>query len=469
MKHLIITFFAVLLTAANVMATQPSPMPDQIHLTWTGDPATTVTIQWRTDMSISDSTVNYGTTSTYGMSGQGIAFQLSGTTVTDTSYTQVVMHHVVELQGLSPLTTYHYQAGGGGQFSRDYYFTTGPVTGFTDSTFNFIVCGDTRGNSLGAFAGINPSLSSFASALSNRHPSFIIFTGDATEGGHIDEWDDWFQAMSSISPYVVIMPVDGNHESNSTVFYAQFAVPFANGKTWQNLSTKGFYYSFNYGNAHFTIADDETAFGVPVETDEVTWLTTDLQSTQATNAEWKFVSNHMPEFAAGAYGSNSVLDQYWVPVFVNNNVDMVFNGHCHFYERTFPLDQSGNQVLQNAGVTYVVAGSIGAPLYDITQAPFIAYEEKTYNYADVHIAGNTISMDAYRLSDTPSNNYNTLMDSLSYTKLTPSSGTGSAGCSCNTTGNSNAYPFDAFVVVVMLGAGLLVFKKLLGYPHMKKN
>jgi Purple acid Phosphatase, N-terminal domain/Calcineurin-like phosphoesterase len=465
MKHLIATVFAVLLTAVNAMATQPSPAPDQIHLTWTGDPATTVTIQWRTDLSISDSTVNYGTTSAYGMSATGIAFQLSGTTVTDSSYTQVVMHHVVELQGLSPSTVYHYQAGGDGQLSADYYFTTGPVTGFTDSTFDFIVCGDTRGNSLGSFAGINPSLSTFAGALMNRHPSFIIFTGDATETGNIDEWDDWFNAMSSVSPYVVLMPVDGNHESNSDIFYAQFAVPFANGKTWQDLSTKGFYYSFDYGNSHVTIADDQSAFGVPVKADELTWLNTDLQSTKA---EWKFVSNHMPEFAAGAYGSNSLLDQYWVPVFVDDNVDMVFNGHCHFYERTSPLDKTGNPVLQNSGVTYVVAGSIGAPLYDIEPASFIVTEEKTYNYSVVHVAGKTLSMDAYRLSDVPSNDYDTLIESIpAYTKSSPTTGSSSSGCSCSTTGNNNAYPFDAFVVIVMLGAGLLVFKKLAGYPHTK--
>jgi len=451
MKYLIFFSLVVLLWTGNAMAIQPSPVPDQIHLTWTGDPATTVTIQWRTDLSVQESTVNYGTTTAYTMSATGTSFTVYGTTATNTSYVQVVEHHVVELQGLSPLTTYHYQVGGGGQFSQDYYFTTGPATGKTNASFDFIVCGDSRGNSLGTNAGINPSLSTFAQTLFSQHPAFVIFTGDACSTGKIDEWDDWFYAMSSIAPYVVIMPVDGNHEEYAPDFYSQFALPLAQGRAFTELTAdKGVYYSFNYGNAHFVILDDQSLFGVPVQTTELNWLKADLQTT---NTVWRFVANHEPEFCdGGPHESNTLLQQYWVPVFVSNHVDMVFNGHNHYYERTYPLDETGNPVPQGSGVTYIIAGSIGAPLYDVATASFLAYEEKTYNYALIHVAGNTISMDAYRLSDVPSTNYNTIMDSIAYTKASVS-GSGSSGCSCNTSGNNTSSPFDTLFIIVILVVG----------------
>ncbi len=464
MRHLIITTLVVLLTAVNAMASQPSPSPDQIHLTWTGDPATTVTIQWRTDLSVTDSMVDYGPTDAYGSSAAGVSFTLAGKTVTNNSYTEEVMHHVVALQGLSPSTTYHYQAGGGGRMSADYYFTTAPVTGAAGADFTFAVFGDSRGLT----SGVNPSLSTFVRTIANRHPAFVIFTGDATFAGLIDEWDDWFTAMSSISPYIAIMPVDGNHEEMGAggtipVFYGEFAVPFANGRTWQdpwqNWSTKGFYYSFDYGNAHFTVADDEYIFGAPVQTDEVTWLNTDLQSPRAAQAKWRFVANHMPEFAGGSYGSDPILDQYWVPVFVNDNVNMVFNGHTHFYERTFPLDKSGNPVQQNAGVTYVIAGSIGADLYTPESRPFIAAGEETYNYTITNVAGDTITMNAYRVNDQGLPNYDTLIETLSYTNASSSGTSSSSGCACNTT-DKDVDPFDTAVFIIMVVAVMALLRRI---------
>jgi len=465
MKHIFFGMMAILLIATNAMATQPLPTPDQIHLTWTGDPATTVTIQWRTDLSQTGSVVNYGLTkNNYTMNTSGTSFILSGQTITDPSYKQVVMLHRVTLQGLSPSTTYHYQVGSNSFVSQDYYFTTAPKTG-SNTPFNFIAVGDDRGNSLGTSAGINPSLSTFAATLLTKHPAFILYNGDLTSQGHIDEMDDWFRAMSVISPYVVVMPANGNHEFYSPAFYMQFDVPLANGRSDQQLAIqKGFYYSFNYGNAHFTVLDDQYLFfGVPVQTTERTWLKQDLQTN---HSEWKFVSHHEAEFAAGGHDGNTVLQQYWVPLYYDYDVDMSFTAHDHFYERTYPLDKNGvpvNGAPTPGTITYIVAGSIGAPLYDVEKASFIAYEEKTYNYVVVHVAGDTLSMDAYRLNETTQATYDTLMDSIpAYTKIPPVSA--SAGCGCSMAGDKGNSGFDILAVLMLLTAGLFIFKS---YYHKK--
>ncbi len=82
---------------------------------------TSVTITWRTDKK-ADSSINYGTTTAYGL--------VSGTT-------GFVLVHTVTLTGLKPQTTYHYQvvstdAFHGAGKSPDNVFTTPPETGVNE-------------------------------------------------------------------------------------------------------------------------------------------------------------------------------------------------------------------------------------------------------------------------------------------------------------------------------------------------
>ncbi len=79
--------------------------------------------------------------------------------------------------------------------------------------------------------------------------------------------------------------------------------------------------------------------------------------------------------------------QHLVPVFEAFGVDIVFAGHAHSYERTFPIRQeqpvSGNQETSYEdpdSPIYVVTGGGGAPLGEIGPSPFNAQA-----FSDCHI------------------------------------------------------------------------------------
>jgi len=59
----------------------------------------------------------------------------------------------------------------------------------------------------------------------------------------------------------------------------------------------------------------------------------------------------------------------WGIAFEFFNVDIVFNGHDHCYERG-----------KVGSVNYIVTGGGGAPPYDVGKSWWTIYSEKTYHY-----------------------------------------------------------------------------------------
>lgn len=66
----------------------------------------------------------------------------------------------------------------------------------------------------------------------------------------------------------------------------------------------------------------------------------------------RIVAFHQPAFTAGAHAPGRVQQRLWVPEFRRGGVALVLQGHNHSYER-----------LVVGGITYVVTGGGGAPVY----------------------------------------------------------------------------------------------------------
>ena len=80
---------------------------------------------------------------------------------------------------------------------------------------------------------------------------------------------------------------------------------------------------------------------------QLAWLETELK---ASKAEWKLMYFHHPLFSSGdAHGSSVDLRKVLEPIFLRYDVQAVFSGHDHFYERIKP----------QKGIYYFVAGSGG--------------------------------------------------------------------------------------------------------------
>jgi predicted phosphodiesterase len=93
-------------------------------------------------------------------------------------------------------------------------------------------------------------------------------------------------------------------------------------------------FSFNYGNAHYTFLDADTY--VDWTDKELTgWVTKDLAD--AKNAVWRFVVYHHPGFNSSREHFEQQQMRLLSPIFEAGKVDIVFNGHVHNYQRSFPM------------------------------------------------------------------------------------------------------------------------------------
>jgi hypothetical protein len=142
------------------------------------------------------------------------------------------------------------------------------------------------------------------------------------------------------------------------------------------------YYSFDWGNAHFTALDINDG---PSQA-QLAWLQSDLA---ATHQRWKFVFYHQAIYSSGPHGYEPYIigkRAVLAPIFEAHHVDVVFNGHDHDYERT----QSIN------GVVYIVSGGGGASLYNVNPQSFSAYAESTYHAVLVDVNGCALNLQAVK-------------------------------------------------------------------------
>jgi predicted phosphodiesterase len=93
-------------------------------------------------------------------------------------------------------------------------------------------------------------------------------------------------------------------------------------------------YSFNTGNAHWLVLDSNPYVDW---TDKALkeWVTNDLKS--AGGSTWRFVLFHHPGFNSSREHYEQQQMRLLSPLFEQGNVDIVFAGHVHNYQRTLPL------------------------------------------------------------------------------------------------------------------------------------
>jgi len=93
-------------------------------------------------------------------------------------------------------------------------------------------------------------------------------------------------------------------------------------------------FSFDYGNAHWTILDSNEY--VDWTNRELrAWVERDLAA--ARDATWRFVAFHHPGFNSSKAHFDAQQMRLLADVFEAGRVNLVFSGHVHNYQRTFPL------------------------------------------------------------------------------------------------------------------------------------
>ena len=282
------------------------------------------------------------------------------------------------MTSLQPNTRYEYSIPGLGEAGKGSFKT--PPEG--SEPFQFVAYGDNRTRH-----DVHRRL--VAQVLRHGIPDFIIQSGDMVENGNdISQWPVFFDIEKDLLRQTSFFPALGNHERHSQYFESIFhdGTP---------------YYSFDWGNSHFTVLDTNIENAAPYErgrsvywNEEVRWFEEDLNQHQ--KADYRFVLGHHPPFTAvgSRQGSNGHVTAL-TPMFEKYRVSAAFFGHDHNYQH-----------YAKNGIHYVITGGGGAPLYDVSKPPqgITVKVDKIENFVSVSVNGKTahftaISIDGTTLDD----------------------------------------------------------------------
>ncbi|MEZ4265570.1 MAG: metallophosphoesterase family protein [Myxococcota bacterium] len=390
--------------------TEPNRTVRNMHMTWQRDPATTMTLQWATnDIDLTTyvprvwavpTAMVTGTAeapimpwaSRFVTEGEGKIYReaLAGFETGEIDF----VIWTVELTGLVPDTEYTYRVGTWEEFdaktgefkSPDLTDARTFKTGITKGErkpFEMVMAGDSRGGMEEIRANIHH--------INDNDARLWVFNGDMTNGGAQVEWDDWQDAMSPVLTSRVLMPVHGNHEIFANIFYEQYALPQEPGLP-EDLVEHA--WSLDFANVHLVGLDSNVEARIK---DQIDWLDADLAAARKDpDIDWIFVMMHHGVYSASNHGSTMTVQEHWVPIFERHNVDLVFSGHDHNYERTHPL--RGDKVVEpKDGIVYVVAGGFFSPGYGNGNEWWTATSTHgdVRNYVRVGVAEKTVKVTAY--------------------------------------------------------------------------
>ncbi len=183
--------------------------------------------------------------------------------------------------------------------------------------------------------------------------AFTLNTGDIVDnGGDEKQWADMMANTAEYTSHNVVVPVSGNHDywtgvtgGKTECIYSHYNIDIPND---QDVAS-GIYYSFDYGDVHFTILNTGDAGGLGgISNAQLEWLKKDLA---ATKQKWKIVALHNPLYSPGKYGTDAnhnavalTLRSLLNPVFAQYKVDLVLNGHDHVYSQSYPITSDGTAI-----------------------------------------------------------------------------------------------------------------------------
>jgi len=273
--------------------------------------------------------------------------------------------HTIELYGLNYSTKYYYKVTSEGMESKVYSF----YTKFESyDPIKFVAYGDSRGvwdN------WVNASI--VADGIEKAQPYFVLHTGDLVKNGnYFEQWIDFFR-ISEFIHNSTLYPTLGNHEYYDESYFKFFL-----------LLNKNPWYSFDNGPVHFICLDSNIKNSLKLS--QILWIIKDLK--ENTNP-FTIVFFHHPPYSSGNHGSTIYLRLIWGRIFEYFNVDIVFNGHDHSYERG-----------KVKSVNYIVTGGGGAPLYDIGNKWWTIYSEKSYHHCLISCDNNNLTYKAINTDGT---------------------------------------------------------------------
>lgn len=265
-----------------------------------------------------------------------------------TANPKTYMHRIV-FESLNLGTKYFYKIKdekSGKEYSGSFKTAVNPGTPFT-----FAAMGDTR-TQVKKHAAV-------ANGIASHHPDFSIYSGDLCAKPSYESYKSEFliPEQLALSANVPFLNAVGNHEDWSENTQAFTQAPESN-------SGEQFYYSFDYGDAHFLVISTEHGLGM--NSAQAKFAIKDLKESKA---NWKFAMFHIPAYCGGGHGENKNMKNFTTKILEPGGVDVVLTGHSHFYQRNFVN-----------GIYHIVSAGGGAPLYNPEKKDYTQVQAKVHHY-----------------------------------------------------------------------------------------
>lgn len=406
-----------------------------------------------------------------------------------TSGDVVYMGNKVTAEGLEPDTTYYYSYQKDGEFTETKSFHTGKA-----DNFSFIYVGDPQIGSSnekkGSFSSeeiseeeFKEKLSEFTEAQSasvcndsfnwndtlnkaaaqDENASFVLSAGDQVQttvkkAPNGDATVSEIEYTGVLCPEVLaelpFAPAVGNHDADNHNFANHYHVPNSS-ETLGVTDASGDYY-FTYGNSLFLFLNTQDTNVA----DHKEFI--DAACAANPDVTWRFVTLHQDIYGSAEHSNEpeiTSLRYQLVPIFEENDIDVVFTGHDHAYTRSYLMsgaskdesvwnqdydsmeekfeeefekeidvdqpytsedeayltylnsvndesaikegEDAGTTVTNSEGILYMCANSAsGSKYYDLVsrQQSYVAarWQEDVPTYSIVEVEGNTFTINTYR-------------------------------------------------------------------------
>ena len=283
--------------------------------------------------------------------------------------------HVVAIAGLPSGALIDYRISSNGvQLAPESSFSA--PRDRSETRFRFAVVGDT--------AEGGAVLTRIADRLVESGAEFAVHTGDVVypSGSQADYDRTFFAPLARWLRHGPVLPALGNHDirtSGGAPYLTNFVLP-PNGVT-----NNPRFYALRQADALFICLDVESSdYGA--DSSQYEWL---VRTLAASTETWKFVWFHEPPYSSGH--PNRLVRLILCPLFEHFGVDIVFSGHVHLYERTWPIRDF---VPDGRGVVYITEGGGGSPLSTFHKEDYSAFVAARFGYTEVQIDGGTLNLAA---------------------------------------------------------------------------
>ncbi|CAE6076029.1 unnamed protein product [Arabidopsis arenosa] len=262
-------------------------------------------------------------------------------------YNSGKIHHV-KIGPLQPNTKYYYRCGGHGD---EFSFKTPP----SKFPIEFAVAGD---------LGQTDWTLSTLDQMRKRDFDVFLLPGDLSYADtHQPLWDSFGRLLETLASTRPWMVTEGNHEIES------------------------FPINDHISCVHTVMLGSYTPYDS--HSDQYQWLQADLRKVDRKKTPWLVVVMHMPWYSTNKahYGEGEKMRNALESLLYRAQVDVVFAGHVHTYERFKPIY---NKKADPCGPMYITIGDGGnreglALRFNKPQSPLSVFRESSFGHGRLRI------------------------------------------------------------------------------------